>query len=389
MYKQHHKAAFEYRRAPRGRLFSSGLRRFAAAAALLSLGFFLGASVSGRRSGSSGDGAFAELPQQKAPEARDTGPGTLFVPDKSAAPLPSDTPSPAEQESSPEKVTVRLPASVITVSVKGSPVEMELEDYLVGVVASEMSSSSEPDALRAQAIAARTFTALHMCGRASCKSGCTVCDDHRCCQAYGSESDLRKAWGSKYESRIEKIREAVRSTEGLVVTYDGKLISALYHASSGPATESSEEVFAVALPYLVSVDSREGDAEMVSKQSFPVSEVVEKLNSLYKEADLTDPLNEKDFDVWGRTPSGRVQLIRIGNSVITGSALRLALGLKSTDFTVEFDDKTVTFTCLGYGHGVGMSQVGANEMAKDGAGYAEILSHYYTGTVLGKLDYSP
>ena len=298
----------------------------------------------------------------------------------------SSEPEPAEaEEDAPLSVT--LPSPVITVSVKGEPAEMELEDYLIGVVAGEMSASSEPEALMAQAVAARTFAALHMQGRASCKSSCTVCDDPGCCQAYKSPAELESLWGQKYGENIEKIRAAVEGTKGLVAVYDGKLISALYHASSGPATESSEEVFAVALPYLVSVDSREGNSEMVTKQVFTAAEIVSLINAAYPEANMKLPLSEGDLDVWGRTESGRVQLIRIGETVIPGGALRKVLGLKSTAFEVKKDAGSVTFTCLGYGHGVGMSQTGANQMAKEGADFTEILKHFYTGTEIVALDY--
>ena len=164
-----------------------------------------------------------------------------------------------------------LGSSVITVSVKGEPVRMELEDYIVGVVAAEMPASSEPAALQAQAVAARTFTALHMAGGATCShrsEGCTVCDDPACCQAYLCCAELEAAWGGSYSEKIAKIRAAVDSTRGMVVLYQGKPISALYHASSGRATENSEAVFAMALPYLVSVDSREGDNSKISMQEF-------------------------------------------------------------------------------------------------------------------------
>ena len=283
--------------------------------------------------------------------------------------------------------TVSLKSSLITVCVDGKPVEMELEDYLVGVVAAEMPASSRPAALEAQAVAARTFTALRMQGKPACRSGCTVCSDVHCCQAYRSDASLRKLWGKNYDVYIEKIRSAVRNTEGIVVTFEGKLISALYHASCGPYTENSEEVFAVALPYLVSVDSFEGDAEMITVQEFPLAEVVEKLNRLYPDAGMTVPPDPLDFDIWGTTDAGRVQLIRIGGTVITGAAMRKALGLKSTRFTVEIKGDSIVFTCYGYGHGVGMSQTGANEMAKDGADFTEIITHYYTGTELALLEF--
>ncbi len=300
--------------------------------------------------------------------------------------VPIVTEEPVDEH--PEFGSVSLKSPHITVCIDGKATEMDLEEYLVGVVAAEMPASSCPAALEAQAVAARTFTALRMQGKAKCKSGCTVCSDVHCCQAYRSDQNLRSAWGKKYGANIEKIRSAVKNTEGVVVTFEGKLISALYHASCGPYTENSEEVFAVALPYLVSVDSCEGDAEMITVQEFSLAETVEKLNRLYPDAQMTIPLDPLDFDIWGTTDAGRVQLIRIGGTVITGAAMRKALGLKSTRFTVEIKGDKIVFTCYGYGHGVGMSQTGANEMAKDGADFSEILAHFYTGTELALLDFT-
>ncbi|MBO4385338.1 MAG: stage II sporulation protein D [Clostridia bacterium] len=378
MYKHSVKRKSASRRSCGGRPY--GARAWIALVAALCLGIFIGSTFGSEPKEDSEHEAAS--PTAATPKEAQIGSALkdLFVP------AASDTPSPT---SIPHKGgVIRLDSSVITVSVDGVPQTMELEEYLVGVVAAEMSVKSEPDALRAQAIAARTFTALHMNGSAKCPSGCTVCSDYRCCQAYKGTDVLKSAWGSRYDEYISKIRDAVSSTEGLVVTFDGQLISALYHASSGPATENSEEVFAVALPYLVSVESFEGDAEIVSVQEFSVEEVVKKINARYPEANMKAPLSPTDFDIWGRSDSGRVQLVRIGDSVISGSDLRMTLGLRSASFTVTFDENKVTFTCLGYGHGVGMSQVGANEMAKNGADYRTILAHFYTGTDISRLEYS-
>lgn len=298
--------------------------------------------------------------------------------------VPRET-APTDEPESPG--TVRLDSSTLTVSIDGEAVEMELEDYLVGVVAGEMPASSEPDALAAQAIAARTFTALHMSGKAKCKSGCTVCSDAKCCQAYFKPETCRERWGDSYEKNLARVKKAVSDTAGLVAVYNGNLITAVYHASSGPATESSEAVFAMALPYLVSVESFEGDHGVVSVQEFTEAELVKKLSALFPEAKLTVPLSPGDLEVWGRNESGRVQLIRIGETVVTGPQLRMALGLKSAAFTVERSHGKVRFTCTGYGHGVGMSQTGANEMAKAGYTFEEIIKHYYTGTELARLKF--
>ncbi len=144
----------------------------------------------------------------------------------------------------------------------------------------------------------------------------------------------------------------------------------------------------MALPYLVSVDSREGDREIVTRQEFTAAEVVRRINSAYPEANMRLPIGEHELEIWGRNSSGRVQLIRIGETVIPGGALRKVLGLKSTAFDIELEGDNVAFTCLGFGHGVGMSQTGANEMAKNGIGFEEILKHFYTGTELATLTYA-
>lgn len=308
-----------------------------------------------------------------------------FVPSRKTA---EGTEAPLYEEAAPEMLTVELASPLITVSIAGEPVGMELEDYVFGVVAGEMPANAEPAALRAQAVAARTFAALHMAGRARCKSGAEVCDSPSCCQAYASEEELRERWGAAFGENAAKLRAAVEDTRGLVAVYDGELISALYHASSGPATESSEEVFACALPYLVSVSSCEGEHEVVTRQEFSAREVVERINAAYPEANMSLPLSPFDLDIWGRSVSGRVQLIRIGETVIPGSALRRVLGLKSTGFEVEKNGDTVAFTCFGYGHGVGMSQTGANEMAKSGSTFEQILKHFYTGTELARIRYA-
>lgn len=311
--------------------------------------------------------------------------------DEHSQALPSQAEPPAETQDAPGIAKeYSLPSSAVLLSLNGELREMELEEYIAGVVAAEMPASAEPEALKAQAAAARTFTVLHMEGRAVCAhgaQGCTVCSDPSCCQAFKTDAELRAFWGEDYEANLKKVREAVFATRGVVVLFGGRPISALYHASSGPATENSEAVFAAALPYLVSVDSREGGAGAVSAQEFTEAELIAAVNSAYPDAQLSSPLSARDIDVWGRTESGRVQLVQLGSTVLTGGQLRALLGLKSTDFTVEISEGRVRFTCIGCGHGVGMSQYGANEMAKQGCTYEEILLHFYTGTELARITF--
>lgn len=324
------------------------------------------------------------------PRQRETASGEPLplVPVAEELPLLPREYEPPGSEAHAETGSVELASPRLTVSIDGAPCGMELEEYLVGVVAGEMSAASCPEALKAQAVAARTFAALHMAGRAACKSGCTVCSDPFCCQAYLTDAELKARWADAYPQYIAAIRSAVEQTRGLVAVYGGELINALYHASSGHATESSEAVFANALPYLVSVDSPEGDSGAVSVQELGADEAAERLVAAFPQSKLKGPLTEADIEVLRLTSSGRADRVRVGETEVGGMELRLALGLKSTAFTVEFPNEgTVRFTCIGYGHGVGMSQLGANDMAAAGADFRAILAHYYTGTELYSLKF--
>lgn len=300
-----------------------------------------------------------------------------------------NTEAPEEGPSETEAAqTVLLPCGKLTVCVGGEPEELELEEYLVGVVAAEMPASNEFDALCAQAVAARTFTALHMAGGARCKSGCTVCSDPKCCQAYKTDAELHALWGAAYEENANRIRAAVKATGGVVLTWQGGLISALYHASSGPATEDCSAVFAAGLPYLVSVSSYEGDAGLTSVQEFAEHDIAELINAAFPQAQLTEPIADEEISVWGRNAAGRAELVRVGAALVTGAQLRQALGLRSTAFEITHSGAVWRFSCTGYGHGVGMSQLGANEMAKLGFGWSAILRHFYTGVNTAKLEYA-
>ena len=245
-------------------------------------------------------------------------------------------------------------------------VPMDTEDYIIHVTAAEMPATYEKEALKAQAVAARTFAMKHLTGELRCKSGHTICTDYACCQAFLTTEQLRERWGSSFEDYYARIEAAVHETEGLVLTSGGELVTALYHSSSGGRTENCEAVFAVALPYLVS------------------AEFISKVNSAFPDAQMSDPA--KDVDVWQRTESGRIQLIRLGGTVVTGQQLRNALKLRSTNVKFSITQSNVKITCFGFGHGVGMSQCGANAMAKNGSSFDEILQHYYTGVDIERFE---
>jgi len=265
-------------------------------------------------------------------------------------------------------------------------VPMDTEDYIIHVTAAEMPATYEKEALKAQAVAARTFAMKHLTGELRCKSGHTICTDYACCQAFLTTEQLRERWGSSFENYYARMEAAVHETEGLVLTSGGELVTALYHSSSGGRTENCEAVFAVALPYLVSVESggEEDSPEFTSEKCYTTAEFISKVNSAFPDAQMSDPA--KDVDVWQRTESGRIQLIRLGGTVVTGQQLRNALKLRSTNVKFSITQSNVKITCFGFGHGVGMSQCGANAMAKNGSSFDEILRHYYTGVDIERFE---
>ena len=262
----------------------------------------------------------------------------------------------------------------------GKTVSMPVETYLERVVAAEMPASFHVEALKAQAVAARTYTYKRMAD-GGCTNGAQLCTDSTCCQAYDSDEDCRKKWGSAYESNMKKIHTAVIETHGEVMEYNGALIEALYHAASGGQTEDSENVFAAARPYLRGVESENevGSSHLRDEERMTRKEFAAAVNKQWSKAGLKASSLEKQVEIEERFKSGRVETIRLGKVEATGRELRGALELRSAWFTIEFTGDEVIINTRGYGHGVGMSQSGANGMAQEGKDYREILMHYYTG----------
>lgn len=273
--------------------------------------------------------------------------------------------------------------------------EMLFEDYLKGVVAAEMPAEYELEALKAQAVAARTYSYGRMLGlyatRDDVHMGADVCTDYRHCQAWKSTGELRKQWGYlnslKHWGRISK---AVEDTQGMILTYDGRVINSLFHANSGGRTENNEEYFrGKAEPYLRSVIS-EGEEDYRDFEvtvCIPVQDFIGKLKVKYPELKVASKNILDDMEILSYSEGGKVKEIRIGNVRMEGRALREALLLRSTNFAFDMaEDGTLAVTTVGYGHGIGMSQWGANAMAKRGKNFEEILKHYYTGVELVKME---
>lgn len=243
----------------------------------------------------------------------------------------------------------------------GEVKKINLEEYVVGVVAGEMPASFSDDALMAQAIAARTYAIYKM--NNSKTSYDLVTDITN--QVYITNDEMMDMWQGDYEYYYQKIKSAVYNTKDLVMTYDGDVILSMYFSTSNGYTEDVKEVFGMDKPYLKSVASFEDTKKRTI--SFSKAEFCGKLNISCNELNIENIL---------KNSSGRVSSVMINDKEYKGVELRTLLGLRSTDFSIDVNN-TVDITTSGYGHGVGMSQYGANEMAKLGYSYQDILKYYY------------
>lgn len=267
-------------------------------------------------------------------------------------------------EDIPEKSTdITLPETVsIYITDEEKTKEISFEDYITGVVASEMPDSFEPEALKAQAVASRTYAL----GRI--RSGTQLCDTVHC-QVY-RDHDIPA-----------KVRRAVEATAGQVLVYNGKLATqALYFSSSAGDTENAEDIFANPYPYLVSVSSsyEPGATHKKEKTTLTLKAFRRTIKEAFPDTDF-GTIKTSNIKVTERTKGGRAAELQIGDAYIAGGDLRTALGLYSTRMVITTKGKKITITTSGSGHGVGMSQYGANGLAKRGRGYKQILKHYYRG----------
>ena len=247
--------------------------------------------------------------------------------------------------------------------------EIELERYLIGVVAAEMPALFHVEALRAQAVAARTY-ALRILAHHD------YLLDTVAHQVFLDDDQLRERWGSDFDQHFATIEEAVMSTRGMVLIYEGELITPMFFAMSSGATENSEDVFASARPYLRSVAS--GGYE--DQDNFAVEAPFEL--AALREAFGNTSLSLEELEILEWTEGGNVAAIQIGDEVFTGREVRETLGLRSAAFSIEKRHERIVFTTYGHGHGVGMSQTGANVMANDGDDYVAILKHFYQNAEL-------
>ena len=251
----------------------------------------------------------------------------------------------------------------------GSTIKLELEEYVTCVVGTEMPAEFNEQAMMAQAVLARTYALKAL------KNNIRLTDNSST-QNYKSVDELKKMWGSNFDRYYNKVKNAVLSTSGKYLTYNGELIEAVYHSTSNGTTENSINVWGNSFPYLVSVESLYDETNPSFYKETQIT--YDKLSSVFK----TTINNETEFNILSKTSGNRVDKIEIAGTIYTGVQVRTLLGLRSTDFEIVKNEAGVIFQTRGYGHGVGMSQYGANGMAKNGYNYESILKHYYTGVTI-------
>lgn len=290
-----------------------------------------------------------------------------------------------------EAVTDKLKQQTPTLKVKDSPFSVAvmrvnaeqvenvpLEEYVAGVVASEMPAKFELEALKAQALAARTYVVSHMLHNPeNADSAVTDTVQH---QVYKDEQELRRQWGTDFDWKMKKINKAVAETKGEILTFKDEPIEPAFFSTSNGYTENSEDYWSNKFPYLRSVPSPwdKNSPKFLDQQTIPITKVEEKLA-------IDIPDKEQLTLKVSRTEGHRVDQIKLADKTFSGRDIRKELELRSSDFTIEKKNDYLIFTTKGYGHGVGMSQYGANGMAKEGKNYKDILTHYYKGIKISKV----
>lgn len=269
----------------------------------------------------------------------------------------------------------------------GEVEQVKLDEYLCNVVSAEMPATFEQEALKAQAIVARTYTIYKILNKKH--DNADICDDSTCCQAWISKDDRLAKWEeNQRESNWQKICSAVNETSGKIITYENKPIDAFFHSNSGGITEVPVNVWGgTGYPYLQSVETSGENTytQYASEVTISQEELINKLKEKYSDISI-DFTNSEDIKILEYTESTRVKTVKFGNHEISGVEARTLFGLKSTNFEISRDGNNIKFSVKGYGHGVGMSQTGADSMAKNGSRAEEIIKHFYTGVEITEVN---
>lgn len=253
----------------------------------------------------------------------------------------------------------------------GSIINLNMTDYLIGVVSSEMPASFNLEALKAQSVLARTYAL-------KAKQTGKKLTDTVSTQSYIDIDQMKNKWRNSFNTYYNKIKNAVENTNGEYLSYNGNYIEALYHSTNNGKTESSLDVFGNYYPYLISVSSEydKNASSYLRTINTPLDTISNKLGLSLN--------NDSVISILSYTDGGNIKEININGNNFSGKKVRELLGLRSADFDISISDNNANITTRGYGHGVGMSQYGANGMANAGYSYKDILSHYYPGTTLTK-----
>lgn len=291
-----------------------------------------------------------------------------------------------EVESSKDGVPEDVMCLVRTDS--GKTEKITTENYVIGVVAGEMPVEFEPEALKSQAVIARTYAVRKIFDGEKNGDNVVICDDPGHCQAFSDMKTLREQWGNHFDENYEKIKAAVSATKDQYLYYEGEPARTYYHSVCGGHTASAKEVWGEDIPYLRGVNCEwDSDAPHYCET---VTVAGTDLPRLFRDAALPCVLSSAKNELMempaldGKTESGRVASVFYGGTVISAVDFRRALNLNSTCFTLSAEGNELKITTKGFGHGVGLCQYGANGMAKEGYTYGEILAHYYPGTELKK-----
>ncbi len=295
-------------------------------------------------------------------------------------------PAPPIREDSSSMQTVAQPESfAILDRSTGQIQKVAVLDYLYGAVAAELPPGFHPEAMKAQAVAAHTYALYCRAHPSPDLNGADFSADPSKWEGYVTREQMLERYPDLGETYWKKITEAVDQVAAAVLVWEQEPILAAYHSMSAGATEFASNVWNGSVPYLVPVDSP-GDT-LADRFETTVSFSAEQIRGILTES-YPDLILEGDtrswFQIASRSPSGYVLTLQAGNLQISGQELRTLLGLRSTNFTVSAQIDSFLFTTKGYGHGVGLSQYGADYMARQGSGYEEILLHYYTGAQLAQ-----
>ncbi len=269
----------------------------------------------------------------------------------------------------------------------GEVEEVKLDEYLYHVVSAEMPADFELEALKAQAVVARTYTIYKVLNKKH--ENADICDDSTCCQAWVSKEDRLARWEEdKKESNWLKIEQCVNETKGKIITYQNEPINAFFHANSGGTTELPVNVWGGSnFPYLQVVETagEEGYTQYASEIELSNEELIAKLKEKYEDIQINFA-SQEDIKILEYTDSNRVKTIKFGNHNLSGVEARSLFGLRSTNFEIIKESDKIKFTVKGYGHGVGMSQTGADNMAKQGNNYEQIIHHFYVGVEIKEIN---